>query len=249
MEPPVPPGVNGSQKHIGPQSPIGEPSAGNPEEEDNSLLGAARALHGVLEGQTPEEKERIKGEIFDDMDTRSWRRRIEQIRSEQDTDPLLAEQSILSNCSPPANVVPLGFLEREAPDLLEAGRNFADYHQTIDHHHALIAKVKEANKQRKESHEALEVAIQECVRSIALAPDAAVALLGHPSAIPKKDRRLPGHPGYRNLSIIREQRGEYGDAIRLCEEARAQGWARTDDWDKRIERCKKKLANEQGTRS
>jgi len=50
---------------------------------------------------------------------------------------------------------------------------------------------------------------------------------------------LGTHTGYRNLCIIREKQGNHAEVIRLAEQAKAQGW--NGDWDKRIERTKKKL--------
>ena len=51
--------------------------------------------------------------------------------------------------------------------------------------------------------------------------------------------RLAQHSGYRQLCIIREKQGNHSEVIRLAEQAKSEGWV--GDWDKRIERAKKKI--------
>lgn len=51
---------------------------------------------------------------------------------------------------------------------------------------------------------------------------------------------LPSHHGYKQLAIILEKRGDYGDALAICEQAKGQGWK--GDWDSRIVRLEKRLA-------
>ena len=50
--------------------------------------------------------------------------------------------------------------------------------------------------------------------------------------------KLGEHTGYKQLCIIRENQGNYTEVIRLAEQAKSEGWA--GDWDKRIEKAKKK---------
>ena len=50
---------------------------------------------------------------------------------------------------------------------------------------------------------------------------------------------LPSHVGYEQLAIVLEKEKRYQEAINLAKEAKQNGWA--GDWDKRIERCHKKL--------
>jgi hypothetical protein len=52
---------------------------------------------------------------------------------------------------------------------------------------------------------------------------------------------LPSHVGYKQLAIIEEKRGNYEEAIRISMEANKTGW--NDDWQGRIERLKKRIAN------
>ncbi len=55
-----------------------------------------------------------------------------------------------------------------------------------------------------------------------------------------KSSDFPGHKGYHQLAIIVwEKEKKLDAAITLCKRAIDQGWS--GDWEKRIERCKKKL--------
>jgi tetratricopeptide (TPR) repeat protein len=77
---------------------------------------------------------------------------------------------------------------------------------------------------------ALSRAIEACERQIELAPRAATAWkreYPHPGG-------LPAHVGYTQLAIIRQKQGELDEAIRVCQQAKAQGW--DGDWDARIAR-------------
>jgi hypothetical protein len=47
------------------------------------------------------------------------------------------------------------------------------------------------------------------------------------------------HTGYKQLCIIMERHGNYAEVIRLATQAKKEGWY--GDWDKRIEKAKKKL--------
>jgi len=50
---------------------------------------------------------------------------------------------------------------------------------------------------------------------------------------------LPSHLGFEQLAIIEEKQGNYEETIKLSKEALKQGWR--GDWEKRIERCMKKI--------
>jgi len=52
---------------------------------------------------------------------------------------------------------------------------------------------------------------------------------------------LPEHVGYKQLCIIMEKQKNYDEVIRLSKIAKEQGWS--GDWDRRIEKCKKKIEN------
>ena len=90
-------------------------------------------------------------------------------------------------------------------------------------------------RERETTPDGLEKAIQACREQISLAPRAAKVFL---KEYPHQD--LPAHAGYRQLRIILEKQGKFDEAIALCEQAKAQGWA--DDWDKQIETLQKKKA-------
>ena len=78
---------------------------------------------------------------------------------------------------------------------------------------------------------ALDRAIDGCRQQIAISKEAARAL--------RIDDDMPSHHGFKQLAIIEEKRGNYAQAIRLCEQAKSDGW--WGDWDKRTERLRKKL--------
>ena len=50
---------------------------------------------------------------------------------------------------------------------------------------------------------------------------------------------MPEHTGYKQLCIICEKQGFWDEIINIAEQAREEGWR--GDWDKRIEKAKKKL--------
>ena len=83
---------------------------------------------------------------------------------------------------------------------------------------------------------AMDSAITACENQIALAPEAAKAF----QAEYPTDSELPSHRGFTQLAIIREKERDYAEAINLAREALKQGWA--GDWEKRIDRCEKRLA-------
>lgn len=85
----------------------------------------------------------------------------------------------------------------------------------------------------RENPESLEAAIAACRQQIALADQAAQAFRSE-----FKDEHLPAHKGYQQLAIILEKRKQFDEAIELCSQAQTQGWA--GDWQKRIDRLKKK---------
>jgi hypothetical protein len=91
-------------------------------------------------------------------------------------------------------------------------------------------------RDRDTDPDALAAAIDACEKQIALGPEAAEAF----EAEYPTDSTLPSHRGFTQLAIIREKEHNYADAIRLAQDAMSQGWA--GDWEKRIERCEKRLA-------
>ena len=53
---------------------------------------------------------------------------------------------------------------------------------------------------------------------------------------------LGEHTGYKQLCIIREKQDNWQEVIKLAEQAKSEGWK--GDWDKRIEKARKKLAKD-----
>lgn len=76
-------------------------------------------------------------------------------------------------------------------------------------------------------------AIECCESQIAMQSEAAQEFK---SQYPHQE--LPSHAGYDQLAIILEKAKEFDRAIKLCLDAKANGWS--GDWDKRITRCKAK---------
>lgn len=53
------------------------------------------------------------------------------------------------------------------------------------------------------------------------------------------DEPLGQHPGYERVARELEKARAWARQLALCEQAQAQGWA--GDWQRRIDRCRKKL--------
>lgn len=97
----------------------------------------------------------------------------------------------------------------------------------------------------------LQKAIDACEKQIALSPRAIIAFEEEykemtavmvARSIPEselKEFTLPAHHGYRQLAIIWEKENKFEMVISICAKAMAQGWQ--GDWEKRIERCRKKM--------
>lgn len=107
-------------------------------------------------------------------------------------------------------------------------------------------------KDRDTDSSAFAAAVEACEKQIAIAPQVIKALRQEAKAndkqlrsilksdsFPKASFVLPSHVGFEQLAIILEKQCEHGKAVELCQLAKEQGW--DGDWDKRIERCEKKL--------
>jgi len=80
----------------------------------------------------------------------------------------------------------------------------------------------------------LEKTIQICLSQIEIATKAAAAFFNkYPGS------SLPIHLGYEQLVIIYDKQKNLKEAIKLCRQAKEQGWS--GSWDNRIERYYKKL--------
>ena len=95
-------------------------------------------------------------------------------------------------------------------------------------------KMKLFYKERSNNPNALQIAIDSCLKQIEIAKKSAeVFKKEYP------DSSLPAHEGYSQLCIIFEKQGKFAEAIRIAKQAKEQGW--NDVWDKRINRCQKKI--------
>jgi hypothetical protein len=92
---------------------------------------------------------------------------------------------------------------------------------------------------RDQLPDALERVISACKQYIEIAPLLAEK---HKKKYPRLS--LGKHEGYNRYTILLEKSRNYSEAIQLCEEAKRQGWK--GDWDKRIERCTKRLSKMDG---
>jgi len=105
----------------------------------------------------------------------------------------------------------------------------------LGRHFTLSEKLVIYYREWETSPKAMEKAIQACREQVAMAPEAVKAFLKE-----YPWQALPAHAGYRQLRIILEKQGKFDEAIQLCEQAKAQGWA--DNWNKQIETLNKKKA-------
>lgn len=134
----------------------------------------------------------------------------------------------------------MGFLSDLALEEGESALRTNDQGTSIlDAHFLYLQMIRTYYKDRDNIPGALEKAIQACEKQIAIAPQAARAFGATPNF-----HGVPEHTGYKQLAIIRDKQGDYAAAARLCEEAKALGWA--GDWDKRIARYSKKAGNQAG---
>lgn len=109
---------------------------------------------------------------------------------------------------------------------------------TVDRHFALQQAIQLHYRLRAQP-EHMEAAEAFCREQIALAP-AALSVFRAQFADEGRDPDfMASHVGFQQLAIILEKRGDLLEAIEVCETAAAQGWRH--DWEKRINRLKKKL--------
>ncbi|WP_458790893.1 hypothetical protein [Yoonia sp. MH D7] len=125
--------------------------------------------------------------------------------------------------------------------IAKADNIWPDDAPAIDRHFALSVMCKVFYRWRDVDKFALEAAIDACRRSVLMHQEALVAFK-QPAHILPWGSGLPGHYCFKQLAIIEEKRGNFEDALKLCDEAKQAGW--TDDWDKRVVRLRKKLAKD-----
>lgn len=105
----------------------------------------------------------------------------------------------------------------------------------LDLHFLYQSKIQIYYRNRDNDEFALSSAIEACKQQIGISEKAKEAF------IKEMGLPLPGHVGYKQLCIIMEKQKNFEEVIRLSKIAKEQGWS--GNWDKRIEKCKKKMGN------
>lgn len=101
----------------------------------------------------------------------------------------------------------------------------------LDKHFAILDDILRSYKFREQSG-MLEKAIEACRQQISISSEASKAFLDQYPGQP-----LPAHTGFEQLSIILSNKGQYKEAVELCQQAKREGWS--GNWDRRIERYTK----------
>jgi len=117
---------------------------------------------------------------------------------------------------------------KKAEEMIDTDTNIIDIHFFYQH------KIQIYYKDRDNNSQAFDIAKQACLEQIKIAPKVAIAFKNE-----FNDTFLPGHVGYTQLAIIEEKEKNWKTVIDLATQAKKEGW--NGDWDKRIERCKKKI--------
>lgn len=111
--------------------------------------------------------------------------------------------------------------------------------RVLDLHFFYMEKIKIYYKNRDNDLDALDNAIKACEQQIEIARKAKIAFIKEDRKLGFNNIQLPRHSGFEQLAIIEEKRKNFESAIEGSNRAMEQGWA--GDWEKQIERCKKKL--------
>lgn len=106
--------------------------------------------------------------------------------------------------------------------------------RSFDRHLAYGAMMVNWYRDRDADPAALETALDYARKQVATSKHAAKDWRRNASMA------LPSHQGYEQLAIVAEKQKHYADSIKIAQQAKHEGWA--GDWDKRIERCRKRLA-------
>jgi len=86
----------------------------------------------------------------------------------------------------------------------------------------------------------LDKSIEACEQQIEIAPQVAKVFKEE-----FEDGFFPSHVGYTQLAIIKKKEKKYSEVIDICSKALFEGWR--GDWKNRIEWCKEKLNQQNGT--
>lgn len=122
---------------------------------------------------------------------------------------------------------------KKAEEMIDESSNILDIHFLYQ------SKIEIYYRNRDNDPDALEKAIEACKQQIEISPKAKIAFQRE-----YEDSPLPAHKGFGQLAIIEEKRKKFESAIQISKAALEQGWA--GDWEKRIERCSKKLDKNNG---
>lgn len=125
-----------------------------------------------------------------------------------------------------------------AKRILEKAETLVLQGNLLDQHFLYATKLKIYYKHR-ENPEFFELAIQACRQQIAIAEKAKAEFIKEAKNLGDKSGFFPSHSGYEQLAIILEKQKDFEEAIKIAKQAQDQGWA--GDWQKRIDRCTKKL--------
>lgn len=119
--------------------------------------------------------------------------------------------------------------------------------EAIFSRHLALGRLSETYYRFRENPTYLERSLEAARLQIAMQKDAAAAWkqqeidLARMNGSPvPKDITLPFHQGFKRMAIVLEKDKQFDQALTLVREAKASGWS--GDWDKRIERLKKKLS-------
>lgn len=121
----------------------------------------------------------------------------------------------------------------------KADEIWPDNASVLDQHFGLSTMCKVFYRWRETDAFALDRAVEACRRSISIHHEAAAAFRAEVTEV-WGEEFFPGHYCFKQLAIIEEKNGNLSEAIRICEEAKQEGWS--GDWDKRIARLRKRLA-------
>lgn len=109
---------------------------------------------------------------------------------------------------------------------------YVDEYPLLEWHTEQNKKIREAYKRRKDDAKAMEETIEACEELIRHSPRIK-------EIYEERGKELPSHLGYKNLAMICESAGSYSEVLELCSEALLLGWK--GDWEKRYDRCIKKM--------
>ena len=124
-----------------------------------------------------------------------------------------------------------------AHKLLEKAEELSESEDSVLDAHFLFGQKLEIYYKDRKTPGYLEAAVEACNQQIALSVKAAQEFRRE-----YRGSQLPSHKGYQQLAIIFEKQGKFDETIELCCKAKEQGWA--GDWEKRIERCRRKSDRE-----